>query len=513
MKKIFFLTVLLVVAVTAMAQDVLDIDLSTLRKEFNDNRMRTDQLYRNRTIRTSGFINEINNDHIWVGIGNILGYDLLVCFNSSERTKLVNMNRGQRVTVRGVYDASSSSQPILRNAIIETPGQSQSQSQPQQQNQPQQSQPQQSAQQRALEHNQRGVSFHNQGNYTGAIPEYTEAIRLNPNEPVFYANRGNANFNNNNFTSAIADYETALRLAPNHYNAGQWRQSLANAQQRAQPQAQVQQPQQQSWQSAPVPEMVRINGGTFMMGSPTNEHERQNREGPQHRVTISTFYMGKYEVTQREYEEMMGTNPSTLQLSYGPTTPIVGANLPVTNVSWFDAIEYCNRRSQREGLTPAYTISGSGNNRIVTWNRSANGYRLPTSAEWEYACRAETTTPFNTGNNITTRQANYNGFPYNNNDARGEDRRTTIPVGSFAPNQWGLYDMHGNVYEWCWDLGGTYPSTAQTDPVGTASGTRRVYRGGSFASHAQFLRSAFWSSHGPEQYTYDLGFRLARNAQ
>ena len=179
----------------------------------------------------------------------------------------------------------------------------------------------------------------------------------------------------------------------------------------------------QSQASAPVG-FVRINGGTFTMGSLANEPERMDREGPQRQVTVSGFFMGRHQVTQREYEEIMGTNPSEFR----------GPNLPIESVSWFDAVEYCNRRNQREGLTPAYTISGTGNNRTVTWNRNANGYRLPTEAEWEYACRAGTTTPFNTGNNITTAQANYDGnYPYNNN-VRGEYRERTTPVGSFAAN-------------------------------------------------------------------------------
>ncbi|GBU28681.1 hypothetical protein R84B8_02241 [Treponema sp. R8-4-B8] len=148
-------------------------------------------------------------------------------------------------------------------------------------------------------------------------------------------------------------------------------------------------------QPASIPAgMVFIQGGTFTMGSPTNEPGRSSYE-VQHQVTVSSFYMGKYEVTQKEYKEIMGTNPSNFK----------GDNLPVEQVSWYDAIEYCNKRSQKEGLTPAYTRNGYN----VTWNKNANGYRLPTEAEWEYACRAGTTTPFSTGNNVTTSQANYDG--------------------------------------------------------------------------------------------------------
>jgi formylglycine-generating enzyme required for sulfatase activity len=257
--------------------------------------------------------------------------------------------------------------------------------------------------------------------------------------------------------------------------------------------------------------MVRIQGGTFTMGSsPTSDPERFDYE-VQHQVTVGSFYMGKYEVTQKEYQEIMGTNPSNFK----------GDNLPVEQVSWYDAIEYCNKRSQKEGLTPAYTINKNQkdpNNKndedklrwTVTWNKNANGYRLPTEAEWEYACRAGTTTPFSTGNIITTSQANYNGnLPYYNNP-EGEYRQKTTPVGSFAPNGWGLYDMHGNVWEWCWDWMEGYASGSQTDPAGASSGTFRVYRGGSWITMGRSLRSAHRYSGFPSDRENFLGFRVVR---
>ena len=237
-----------------------------------------------------------------------------------------------------------------------------------------------------------------------------------------------------------------------------------------------------------APGFVRIEGGTFTMGSPANEAGRGSDE-IQRQVTISSFQMSRYPVTQREYQEVMGTNPSRFR----------GDNLPVENVSWFDAIEYCNRRSQREGLTPAYTISGSGNDRTVTWNRNANGYRLPTEAEWEYACRAGTTTAYNTGASITTSQANFN---------RTIDR--TTPVDRYPANRWGLYDMHGNVWEWCWDWYGAYASGAQTNPTGAVSGATRVIRGGSWVGNGQNLRSAYRGVTAPSDRFDDRGFRLLR---
>jgi formylglycine-generating enzyme required for sulfatase activity len=261
---------------------------------------------------------------------------------------------------------------------------------------------------------------------------------------------------------------------------------------------------------------VRITGGTFFMGSPARE-PGSNRDEIRHLVRVSSFYMGKYAVTQREYQEIMGINPSHFK----------GDNLPVENVSWYDAIEFCNILSLRDGFTPVYTIDKSRsdpNNRgsnddirwVVTWDRSANGYRLPTEAEWEYACRAGTTTPFNTGINITTDQANFFGYPPSNNNIEGVYRETTTPVGSFAANPWGLYDMHGNVREWCWDWYGRYPrGETQTDPTGAAFGYDRVVRGGSWAHSVSRIRSAsrqdtypFYPSH-KNRFT---GFRLVRNA-
>ena len=251
----------------------------------------------------------------------------------------------------------------------------------------------------------------------------------------------------------------------------------------------------------PVPSnMVRVNGGTFMMGSPESEAGRDSDE-VQRWVTVGSFYMGKYPVTQREYQAVMGTNPSHFK----------GDNLPVENVSWYDAIEYCNRLSQKEGLTPAYTIDKSRsdpNNRseydkvrwVVTWNRSANGYRLPTEAEWEYACRAGTTTPYNVGNSISSSLANFNS----SNVGR------TTPVGMYAPNPWALYDMHGNVWEWNWDWYGSYSTSDLNNPVGPTSGTSRVIRGGGWDNSAVDVRSASRNVSTPSSRSSFIGFRLVR---
>jgi formylglycine-generating enzyme required for sulfatase activity len=244
--------------------------------------------------------------------------------------------------------------------------------------------------------------------------------------------------------------------------------------------------------------MLWINGGIFFMGSPDNE-PRRNANEVQHEVTVNSFYIGKYEVTQKEYEEVMGKgkNPSNFK----------GQDLPVEMVSWYDAIDYCNKRSQMEGLTPAYSVSGTN----VNWNQSANGYRLPTEAEWEYACRAGTNMPFSTGNSITTAQANYDGNnPYNDN-AKGTARQKTSYVGSFQPSPWGLFDMHGNVSEWCWDWYGTYNTSRQIDPVGPSSGANRVIRGGSWTNGGRDIRSSTRNYGAPSYRSGSLGFRIARS--
>ena len=259
----------------------------------------------------------------------------------------------------------------------------------------------------------------------------------------------------------------------------------------------------------PVPEgFLLIPGGTFDMGSPESEAWRSADE-TQHTVTVSDFYMSAYEVTQREYASAMGENPSHFP----------GENLPVENISWLDAVAYCNARSEQEGLTPAYTVDGTS----VIWDRSANGYRLPTEAEWEYACRAGTATPFNTETSISAEEANYWGDshymiadnyfnPGTLETQPGVYRQTTVDVNSFSPNAFGLYNMHGNVGEWVWDFYGEYDTEAQTDPTGPQSGTRRVYRGGGWNDFAKNLRSAYRAALPQENNNYNIGLRLVLNA-
>ncbi|MCM1496748.1 MAG: SUMF1/EgtB/PvdO family nonheme iron enzyme [Bacteroides sp.] len=251
---------------------------------------------------------------------------------------------------------------------------------------------------------------------------------------------------------------------------------------------------------------IRISGGTFEMGSPDGEAWRSDDE-TLHTVTVSDFYISPYELTQKEYQDICGMNPSSF----------VGDDLPVENVSWMDAIRYCNARSEKEGLTPAYTMDGE----TITWNRRADGYRLPTEAEWEYACRAGTITPFNTESSISAEEANYYGhYPYEiednyfsqgNLDTKpGEYRQTTVAVDSFSPNAWGLYNMHGNVGEWVWDTYGSYGADGETDPTGAESGSRKVYRGGGWNDFAKNMRSAYRATLPEDKGSFNLGIRLVR---
>jgi len=221
-------------------------------------------------------------------------------------------------------------------------------------------------------------------------------------------------------------------------------------------------------------ELVFIPSGKFLMGSPVSEEVRSKDE-TQHEVTINqSFYMGKYEVTQGEWQKVMGNNPSNFKGS---------DRLPVEMVSWND----CR----------AFLVKAGG------------GLRLPTEAEWEYACRAGTRSPFNGGETISTDEANYAGNYVYGSGRKGEYRQKTMEVGSFRPNAWGLYDMHGNVWEWCADWNRMYRNWLNTDPTGPGSGTDRVLRGGGWGAVPRRCRSASRGKGNPDRRGIDVGFRVA----
>jgi formylglycine-generating enzyme required for sulfatase activity len=238
----------------------------------------------------------------------------------------------------------------------------------------------------------------------------------------------------------------------------------------------------------PVTNMVFIPPGTFTMGSPQSEAGRDPAEGPLTVVTLSRgFWMGKYETTQAEYIAVMGTNIAFFAYD---------TRLPLDFATWFHATNYCHTLTLKERaagrLPEGYT------------------YRLPTEAEWEYACRAGTTTPFGVGDgaSLSSTQANFDGtFPYGG-AARGPYINLTKLGGSFPPNAWGLYDMHGNAWEWCQDLYGPYPGGNVTDPKGAATGSSRVLRGGGFTSVGQGCRSAKRDSRSPTYFNTIQGFRI-----
>ena len=244
---------------------------------------------------------------------------------------------------------------------------------------------------------------------------------------------------------------------------------------------------------------VTIPGGTFQMGNIQNDNQ-YTREEPTHDVSISGFEMSIYEVTQEQYQSVTGSNPSG---DYG-----VGADYPVYNVSWFDAMKFCNKMSDAADLDRCYDDS--------TWtcDFGANGFRLPTEAEWEYACRAGTETNFHTGNDLssdsrTSTDLDRAGWYWIN---WGDANRKTHTAGEKEPNAWGLYDMHGNVWEWCndWYDKDYYDSSPSADPTGPTSGSYPVTRGGGWDNIARECRSSIRDRRHPSGTYYYLGFRVVR---
>ncbi|NEQ40695.1 MAG: SUMF1/EgtB/PvdO family nonheme iron enzyme [Okeania sp. SIO3I5] len=228
-------------------------------------------------------------------------------------------------------------------------------------------------------------------------------------------------------------------------------------------------------------EMVYIPGGTFLMGSPENEEGRDEEESPQHQVTLQPFYMSKYPITQNQYQAIMGENPSYFQ----------GKKRPVESVSWHDATEFCQQLSQKTG----------------------NNYRLPSESQWEYACRAGTTTPFYFGETITSELANYNGNYNYGNSPKSQYRQETTDVGSFPPNDFDLYDMHGNVWEWCADDWHKNYEGAPTDGSAWLENDEKEHypllRGGSWYVDPYSCRSAYrFNNFKRHLRNVNIGFRI-----
>jgi len=223
-----------------------------------------------------------------------------------------------------------------------------------------------------------------------------------------------------------------------------------------------------------------IPAGTFLMGSPPDEWGREDKEPPPHKVTLTKgFYLGIHPVTQACWRKIMQHNPSHF----------LGDDLPVESVSWHDCQEFITKLNAQD----------------------KQAYRLPTEAEWEFACRAGTMTPFSFGDTISTNDGNFDGtFPYGGIPPQESCRGSTTPVGSFQPNGWGLYDMHGNVWEWCADLYGKFSLDDAVDPQGPKRGQTRVLRGGSYFAPASHVRSATRGKWEPIHRDDNVGFRVAR---
>ena len=267
-----------------------------------------------------------------------------------------------------------------------------------------------------------------------------------------------------------------------------------------------------------------VPAGIFTMGSPITEPGREINE-IQHQVTLTkSFYIQITEVTNKHWNTLIVSN----FLGVNPSTSHTGDAYPVENVNWFEAASFANWLSYDEGLIPCYNGNGTCSGTLgsdftctmVTINATCTGYRLPTEAEWEYAARAGTTTAYanpvsfdgsdtETGDGFNANLAAMGWYDWNNTNSGYADG--SKPVAQKQANRWGLYDMHGSVYEWCQDWYSTYSSDPVTDPTGPPSGSKRVNRGDYYYNSASYTRSAFRNRGLPGEGGYWLGFRLVRS--
>lgn len=255
-------------------------------------------------------------------------------------------------------------------------------------------------------------------------------------------------------------------------------------------------------------ELIYLDGGVFVMGIPKEEKERSFTED-QHEVNVLPFYISKFEITQKIYQDITGRNPSYFK----------GDDLPAERINWYDAVEFCNELSKKYNLDPYYimdknkkdpvNISEYDKLRYTVSIAGGNGFRLPTAEEWEYACRAGTTTLFHYGDSLNSDMANFDGaLPYNS--TAGIKRNKTMPVGSFTPNEFGIYDMHGNVTEWTWDwFNDGYYTVVENNVI--IKSTARITRGGSWNSNSTNLRSGRGYGWGPHSTSNELGIRVVRS--
>ena len=348
----------------------------------------------------------------------------------------------------------------------------------------------------------RGLSYIDLGKHTEGRHDYTKAINLSPDNPNPYVYRGLSFYSTNKFEEAIADLTKAIELRDKTYNGltelyyrgksylalNRKDEGLADLSKAklikpkeydALELEASNRPLSKNKVAAPKVEIINLNkdvrlelvlipAGTFKMGSPESEKDR-NKDETEHEVTLTKpFYMGKYEVTQEQWESVMGNNPSNTKES----------KLPVTNVSWEDCQEFIKKLNAK----------------------SNSFYRVPTEAEQEYACRAGTTTAYCFGDAITQENANI----------KESKIGKPVAVGSYKPNTFGLYDTHGNVWEWCEDTYGKYPAVSVTDPRGNSAEQNRVMRGGSFVNDVSCARSSYRNYGAPFFRDNGTGFRLAR---